>query len=352
MLLGAAALLCATVRPAEAHIVPLIDLEHGIVMTPAQCRALPMTVWVGAMGRSVCMRYYLSSAGGEGTRPLVHLSGDKIGSLRADGTWTKLLEHQDTDTDQLLRFTDGLSKQAKVPAIFLARLGLDGSSGDHRDRGTVFELQITNAALDAIKQRYRFDGFHLVGQSGGSTLVGGLLALRTDIGCAVPGSGPLARSRPPSRRAPQKQFVNPIEAVQVIARHSTARILVVTDPKDGRVLEQNQTPFVMALRKAGHPVDQFMVEGTGELHHGVVHYARTIAAACIRGAATPEIAQDVQRLIEKTLAQRNAPKGAAKDTTKNTTKDTTKIATGAAPPAPAVAPRPIAEDRTSYIVSP
>ena len=49
-----------------------------------------------------------------------------------------------------------------------------------------------NAALDAIKQRYGFEGFHLAGQSGGSKLVGGLIELRHDIACAVAGSGPLA----------------------------------------------------------------------------------------------------------------------------------------------------------------
>ena len=89
-----------------------------------------------------------------------------------------------------------MSKQYKTAAIYLARAGVDGSSGDHRIRHTVLELNVTNMALDAIKQRHGFDGFHLIGQSGGSKLVGGMLALRTDIGCAVIGAG-----KPSPRRA-------------------------------------------------------------------------------------------------------------------------------------------------------
>src|SRR5262249_46350878 len=51
-------------------------------------------------------------------------------------------------------------------------IGVEGTSGDHRSRKTLLELHLMNAALDAIKQRYNFLGFHLVGQSGGSKLVG------------------------------------------------------------------------------------------------------------------------------------------------------------------------------------
>src|SRR6185369_16746722 len=79
----------------------------------------------------------------------------------------------------------------KTTAIYLARIGVDGTSGDHKSRKTLLELHLMNAALDAIKRRYGFLGFHLVGQSGGSKLVGGLIGLRRDVACAVSGSGRL-----------------------------------------------------------------------------------------------------------------------------------------------------------------
>src|SRR5207302_7978011 len=93
---------------------------------------------------------------------------------------------------------DGFSKMAKTTAIYLARIGVEGTSGNHTSRKTLLELHLMNAALDAIKRRYGFEGFHLVGQSGGSKLVGGLIGLRRDIACAVSGSGPLATPGTPS----------------------------------------------------------------------------------------------------------------------------------------------------------
>ena len=72
----AAAWVLAAALPAQAHIVPVADMLRGIRMTPAQCAAIPMTVWLKVMGRDFCIRYYLSTAGGEGSRPVVFLQGD------------------------------------------------------------------------------------------------------------------------------------------------------------------------------------------------------------------------------------------------------------------------------------
>src|SRR5262245_15820710 len=79
--LQAAALLVFGSLPAEAHVVPVADMLRGITITPAQCAALPQTVWVKAYGRDFCIRYYLSTAGGEGSRPVVFLQGDRLGRL-------------------------------------------------------------------------------------------------------------------------------------------------------------------------------------------------------------------------------------------------------------------------------
>src|SRR5262245_34340060 len=200
--LTAAVLLLGAGAPSRAHIIPVADLVRGVTATQAQCTALPQTVWLNVTGREFCIRYYLSTAGGEGTRPVVFLQGDRLGRLNLKtGEYALTGRDKDIDTDEFVRIADALSKQTKSPAIYLARPGLDGSSGDHRIRHSVLELNVTNAALDAIKKRHRFDGFHMMGQSGGSMLIGGMLAMRSDIGCAVIGSGRLAMERPP-RRSP------------------------------------------------------------------------------------------------------------------------------------------------------
>jgi hypothetical protein len=191
--LATAALMLTASPLARAHIVPLVDMLQGIRMTPAQCAAIPQTVWVQPNGREFCIRYYLSTAGGEGARPVVFLQGDKLGRFNLRTGEFALRPHdKDIDTDNLVRFADSMSKQFKTAAIYFARVGVDGSSGHHGIRHSVLELNATNAALDAIKLRHGFEGFHLVGQSGGSALVGGMLALRSDIACAVIGSGRLA----------------------------------------------------------------------------------------------------------------------------------------------------------------
>jgi hypothetical protein len=306
--LTAAALLLAAALPARAHILPVADLIRGIAMTPAQCAALPQAVWLNVMGREFCIRYYLSTAGGEGTRPAVFLQGDRLGKLNLrTGEYTSSGRDKDLDTDDFVRAAEALSRQTKGPAIYLARPGLDGSSGDHRIRHSVLELNVTNAALDAIKKRHRFDGFHLIGQSGGSMLVGGMLALRSDIGCAVLGSGRLASERPPRRSPdPRSDYYNVADSVAAIAQKRATRILLLTDPQDRKVPEATQTGFVQMLRQAGGQADQILVEATDENRHGVVAYSRTTAAGCIRGASTQEIARELYVQVQNRVAAKAA----------------------------------------------
>jgi hypothetical protein len=189
---------------AGADIIKKEDMRRGITTTHARCAATAQTVWVTADGRDFCVRYYVSTAGGEGVRPVVFLSGDYFGSVNLR-TWQWIATSQDRsasvafdpidqdiDTDDLVTTADGFSRMAKTTAIHLARIGVAGTSGHHVFRKTLLELHLMNAALDAIKQGHGFEGFHLVGQSGGSIVVTGLAGLRRDIACAVTGSGRLA----------------------------------------------------------------------------------------------------------------------------------------------------------------
>src|SRR4051794_17988071 len=57
----------AGARPAGADIIPLADTLRGIEMTQAQCAATQNTVWVTALRRNFCIRYYLSEEGGHRT---------------------------------------------------------------------------------------------------------------------------------------------------------------------------------------------------------------------------------------------------------------------------------------------
>jgi len=292
------------------------DMARGVTITQPQCAALGSAVWVRAMGRDFCIRYYLSTAGGEGRRPVVFMQGDK--GWRYDPRTRSFILPPDArpyDPANFMRFADSFSKAARTTAIYLARMGVDGSSGHHAQRHSVLELAVMNAALTAIRQRHGFDGFHLVGQSGGASLVGGLLGLRRDIGCAVPGAGRLARleTRPPPAD-PALQRFDPIDGIPAIVRHSQARILVVTDPQDVRVPYRHQATFVEELRRAGGQVEHYFIEATDANHHGTVAYTRPAVAACIRGASPLEISAELAAIVARRLAarvraqeRRNAP---------------------------------------------
>jgi len=295
--LASVALLPAAV---DAEIFKKEDLLRGITITRAQCDATEQTVWLNVHGRDFCVRYYLSTAGGEGTRPIVFLDGDQLGKINGKTwTWLEPGEAKDRDSEDLKRYAEAFSKLAKAPAIFLARIGVDGTSGNHLARKTFLELDLMNAALGAIKQRYKFEGFHLAGQSGGSRLIAGLIPLRHDVSCAVFGSGRLVVSEGAKNADIGRSFFD--LNIPAIAKEGALHPYVVTDKADKRVPVEEQTFFVDRMRKAGRQVPQLFVEATDDLRHGVAGYAEIVAAGCILGRPDGEIARAVG-----TAAKRNA----------------------------------------------
>jgi hypothetical protein len=285
---------------ARAEIFKKEDLLRGITITRAQCDAIAQTLWLNVRGRDFCVRYYLSTAGGEGSRPIVFLDGDQLGKFNLKTwTWTDTSEARDRDTEDLVSLADAFSKMAKTTAIFLARIGVDGSSGLHMSRKSVLELDLMNAALEALKQRYKFEGFHLAGQSGGSKLLAGLIPLRHDIACAVFGSGRLATPEAPKSSDPARSYfdVN-IPAIAAAAKEHL-RPIVVTDKTDKRVPAETQIGFVDKMRKLGRQVPEFFVEATDDLHHGVTTYTELATAGCVLGRPDDEIARALATIVKR-----------------------------------------------------
>jgi hypothetical protein len=318
------AALLALVVPASfatADIIRWQDMYGGIVMNQAQCAAIPQAVWVSPRGSSFCMRYYLSTAGGHGDRPVVFLGGDAPWASMADQQKAPppQAHFNDANTDSLVQGADRISRDQETTAILLARVGLDGSSGTHHSlRHTMLELLATNAALDAIKGRYGFDGFNVYGHSGGGNLAAGLLELRNDIGCDVIADGQLTHPNPHGIKIEAGKSADPAfevfdvtDAVTIIARNRSARILVVTDPQDQIVRIEHQNPFVEKLKQAGGNVDQFFVDSGGPEHHFTAAHAAVVMRDCIRGASHDTITADLADFVAKRLATARAAANAA-----------------------------------------
>jgi hypothetical protein len=302
--LPAIALGCAllAVTGAGAEILKKEDMLRGITITRAQCDATPQTLWLNVHGRDYCVRYYLSTAGGEGQRPVVFLQGDQSVKLNVKTwAWMETSEAKDIDTDDLMRTADRFSKMAKTTAIFVGRIGLGGTSGNHTSRHTLLELHLMNAALDALKQRHGFEGFHLAGQSGGSKLAGGLIGLRRDVACAALGSGPLSTPQSVKNPDPGRSFFDASQNVPLSAKDRLLRPLVITDKADKRVPVVQQTGFVDRMRAAGRKVPQFFVEATDDEHHGVQLYTELVAGGCVLGKSDEEIARAVSTLVKRNV---------------------------------------------------
>jgi dienelactone hydrolase len=294
----AGALLAATAAGAE--ILKKEDLLRGTTISHAQCDATAQTLWLSVDGRDFCVRYYLSTAGGQGPRPVVILQGDQLGKINLrTQTWVDTSDAKDVDTDILARSTELLSKLSKTTAIYLARIGVDGTSGSHMARGTQLELDLTGAALDALEQRYGFEGFHLAGQSGGSKLAAALLAQRHDIACAVLGSGRFDAPEAPKSKDPGRIFFDTTEHISQLVQNRSARLYLVTDKSDKRVPVAHQRGFVERLRRAGRQVEQYFVDATDDLHHGVFGYTELVAAGCALDRPEEEIARALATLDKR-----------------------------------------------------
>jgi hypothetical protein len=301
---------------AGAEIIKKEDMLRGITTTRDQCAATPQAVWLNVDRQDFCVRYYLSTAGGEGTRPVVFLQGDHFGTAK-NWQWVPTSKdkkagvtfdptdpgiHGDINTDDLMKTADAFSKMAKTTAIYLARMGLGGTSGNHVFRKTLLELHLMSAALDAIKQRYGFEGFHLAGQSGGSTLVTGLAGTRRDIACAVSGSGQVVTNHGTDSKDPARTLLDSIGFIPSIVQNRSLRFIAVTDSADRSVPARQQTSFVEKMRRSGRGIPQYFVTATDDYHHGVVSYTELVTAGCVLGKSDADIATAVGTMVKRNAA--------------------------------------------------
>jgi pimeloyl-ACP methyl ester carboxylesterase len=268
-------------------------------MTEAQCAALDSSVWVVKSGQGDCIRYFGGGLDNKSNRAIVYFHGDRLWrSWNRDFTVTKehkVVSYRDNDPNRLRAEMRAIAAAAGEPAIFVARPGVYGSSGNHASRRQLREVELVDGTLDALKKKHKIERFILAGQSGGGHLVGAMLARRDDIECAVLTSAVAAvGARVQARRWPAdvtgaRTFFDPIDHVKEIKRTASLRIFVVGDPRDTNVPFATQVLYHEALKAQGLDAHLLQASGRGREFHGLDHWAKRIATWCAQGVATDEI---------------------------------------------------------------
>lgn len=279
------------------------------------CHKLPDHIFVRHKLGTACIAY-IATRPIESRRAIVFFDGD-----------TKPEDYLDTERRArniagLKNYMQAVADKLSVRIVRVARLGLDGSSGNHVDRRKPDEIHAMNAAVDVLKERLGFDDVILAGQSRGSLVAASLLTLgRKDVACAVLGSGVFEHARfihaAASKANPklklstvEKAVYDPSTRIGAIATDQRRRIFVVGDPDDAQVPFDQQERFAHSVGKAGHHARLHRIDAFDEKQHGAVRYVLPLAAHCARNADDERIATAITR-IRDSLAKAAADKARA-----------------------------------------
>ena len=264
----------------EPHPFSEHDVLNGLEASDTATDG-PGRVRVVVDGTADVLRFYGGAPEGCSKEPVIFLRGDVL--RQRDDVLEVLPTYKRLGPYEQLLWAHETAVAFGRPFLHLARPGICGSSGDHRDRRCEREVALVNHALDKLKEAFGWSRINLVGQSGGGHLVGVLLSRRRDIDCAVITSGNVAvrlRNELAGRDRDitgHSDFVDPIDHVALIARHPPRKLIVLTDRRDQVVRCEVQCAYVDALRGAGVVIDHRFMEALDDNHHNL-WFAGVVAA--------------------------------------------------------------------------
>jgi hypothetical protein len=285
------------------HFKPVLVAE---ARSQSRCEAVPNRIFVTTPAGTECIAYFVTR-GFEARRDAVlYFNGDPSAEEDNEAWEKRNLEANET----MMQFW---ADQFKVRYVYISRVGLQGSSGNHADRRFPKETIVMNAVADGLKARLGLDTLALAGQSGGSTIAASLLTMgRNDVTCEVLGSAPLELAEQQLYAATRMGFkvmkaaisanvYDPSSHVDSIVARSDRRIFALGDPADTTVPFKFQSPFIDRVRQAGHHGLAVEVEGLGTDHHDVAWLTLPVAGACLNGVPDDRIASRAARV---TIASR------------------------------------------------
>ena len=270
---------------------------RGATMTQQQCARTAESLWVVKDGRGDCIRYYSYGLKHENPIVLVVFHGDLMSQ---SGSQRSLPAYSDNKPEILRSDMRAVSNRFGVPAIFVARPGVYGSSGNHGERRRQREVDLMNLALDGLRKRHGIENFAMAGQSGGGHIVGAMLAHRSDITCAAMSSGVVAvRARATAHgwsadATGYRDYYDPIDHVDDIDKNPDLKIFVVGDERDANVPFRTQKMYFDKLIKRGLNARLVRAKGSGAEHHGLARCGIGIAAICAQHGNARELTSIVR----------------------------------------------------------
>jgi pimeloyl-ACP methyl ester carboxylesterase len=264
------------------------------------CESAPDRVFVKYKLGSECIAYYVTSGFEDHTKAVLFFDGDASAKDYADAAGREAqlkFKHKLMDT---------WAAKMQVRYVYVSRVGLNGSSGDHALRRLPNETMVMDAAVDILKQRLGLTTIVIAGQSGGSTIAASLLTRgRTDIACAVLGSGAYelaaleyefrtAHGQKITKEAIAKTVYDPSEHVDGIRPDPNRRIFILGDAADQTTAVDQQIRFTDEVEAAGHHVRFAFINAGGEHDHAAFRVTIPAAGACLNGMSDDRIMKAVR----------------------------------------------------------
>lgn len=276
------------------------DALHGCYSSPEQCSGIPNALWTDVGTGGECIRYYPAGlSSGHNPLTLLFFPGDII--LRtARGVRFVGKSYSQQTPNRLIELMAEWAEDAGAPAIYMARPGIFGSSGDHEKRRLPYEIELMDLALDILKVRHHIDRFILVGQSGGAQIAAALLNRRPDIAASVMTAGLLSVHQTVSRwrrvnpvpggaTYPVEALYDPMQEVEHIRRAPAPKIVLISDPRDTVMPLHSQVQYLRRLQAEGFEPVHIYAHAEGPKHHNLGVHGRKAAALLARGKTEREI---------------------------------------------------------------
>ncbi|ADG16477.1 hypothetical protein BC1002_2425 [Paraburkholderia atlantica] len=293
--------------PVEGEPFDAVQALNGSFSSREHCAQVPDSLWVEVKGKGDCIRYYAHGlSSGENPTVLVYFSGDVM--LRtAKGVRYITQSYQSASPKEIEKEMAGWSADAGHPALYLARPGIYGSSGDHNTRRTHREIELMERALDLLKERYNITSFILTGHSAGAQIVAALLNRRQDIAASVISSGLVSvkqvtaywefRREIPGRLLYDAQsYYDPVDEIGNIRRAPLPEIYLISDPEDRIVPFYSQLYYVRRLRSVGLRPHHIYAYAPGPQRHLLARHAKRAAALLAQRKSAQEIRMALAKL--------------------------------------------------------